>query len=973
MDKRLLTLFSTSAPKFLIFLISSFGFLASIKATHIRAGEIVARRVDITARAFEFVFVGYRDTDSGIEFGGGTFDFGDGTTQTGGFQIRETPIGNNLVRAEFILPHTYGAPGTFVVSYREEFRNNDIANMDRSLDMAFYVETVINIDPIFGVNNTPILTVPPIDDGKNGVRFVHNPGAFDPDGRDSLSYSLVVPQQAEDVEVLNYRAPNNTEFYTNFVQGNEQANGPPLFSIDEITGDLVIDAPGDFFNLSGDQCPEGSENCAEYNVAFKVTEWRQIAGTWREMGSVTRDMQIIITDGDNEKPELEIPDDICVEAGTVINETIIGTDPDGHNVRLEAFGGPFLIESPATFSPGAIPPDLPDFQPTPGTLEFNWNTVCGHVQEQPYTVQFKVSDDPFELVGSDLVKVGPTLVEFGTWEITVVGPAPEGLGVTAASGRSLNLDWLNYQCPNADSIQVWRRVGDFPFAADECLVGIPENSGYELIGGVDIDETSFLDDNFGADLAPGAKYCYRLVAVYPLPNGGTSYASEEVCFTLLADAPVITNVDIIETAPAGSIEVRWTSPLEVDRTQFPPPYSYDVYRAPNFNFSSDVELVRAGVTDTFLVDSGIDTDGTVYSYRVALGDAAGNFVDSSAVASSVRLELEPGLNAIGMTWNAIVPWSNNLPEYPTHYIYRDNVAANPDQLVLIDSVEVGVDGFFYFDDGRFNADSLDDQTEYCYFVTTRGGYDNPILPEPLINNSQIQCGQPSDIVPPCTPQNVVLNDDLDCESRIAQQSCAFNTFRNEIAWIADPADGCDDDIVSYNVYFSGSGLEEDYEVIASVEETSFSHDNLPSFKGCYRISAVDRSGNESEPTEEVCVDNCPNFVLPNVFTPNGDGKNDLFTPLFSNPANPITGFDDANCPRFIEEVQFNVFDRNGKTIFSYNSNDSEAGVLINWNGKSDAGRDLPAGVYFYSAELNLDVLLTSNDNQRLNGWVQILR
>ena len=174
MIKKLSMLFAKMATKILTLLVAALASIASLQATHIRAGEIIARRVDITARAFEFVFVGYRDTDSGIEFGGGTFDFGDGTTQTGGFQIRETPIGNNLVRAEFILPHTYGAPGTFVVSYREEFRNNDIANMDRSLDMAFYVETVINIDPIFGVNNTPVLTVPPIDDGKNGVLFIHN-------------------------------------------------------------------------------------------------------------------------------------------------------------------------------------------------------------------------------------------------------------------------------------------------------------------------------------------------------------------------------------------------------------------------------------------------------------------------------------------------------------------------------------------------------------------------------------------------------------------------------------------------------------------------------------------------------------------------------------------------------------------------------------------------------------------------------
>ena len=68
-----------------------------------------------------------------------------------------------------------------------------------------------------------------------------------------------------------------------------------------------------------------------------------------------------------------------------------------------------------------------------------------------------------------------------------------------------------------------------------------------------------------------------------------------------------------------------------------------------------------------------------------------------------------------------------------------------------------------------------------------------------------------------------------------------------------------------------------------------------------------------------------------------------------------------------------MYDRTGKSVFEFDSNESEAGILINWDGKSSEGRDLPAGVYFYNAELIFDVLATSESERVLNGWVQILK
>ena len=41
-----------------------------------------------------------------------------------------------------------------------------------------------------------------------------------------------------------------------------------------------------------------------YNVAFIIREWREIAGTYKQIGYVIRDMQIIIEETENEKRQL---------------------------------------------------------------------------------------------------------------------------------------------------------------------------------------------------------------------------------------------------------------------------------------------------------------------------------------------------------------------------------------------------------------------------------------------------------------------------------------------------------------------------------------------------------------------------------------------------------------------------------------------------------------------------------------------
>ena len=111
-----------------------------------------------------------------------------------------------------------------MVSFKEDFRNANIINMDDSGNTTFFVESLVVIDPFYGTNSSPILTVPPIDYAAVGALFIHNAGAFDPDG-DSLSYRFTTPKQARNSVVNNYRALNDPQFYDTFAQGKPRNYG----------------------------------------------------------------------------------------------------------------------------------------------------------------------------------------------------------------------------------------------------------------------------------------------------------------------------------------------------------------------------------------------------------------------------------------------------------------------------------------------------------------------------------------------------------------------------------------------------------------------------------------------------------------------------------------------------------------------------------------------------------------------------
>jgi hypothetical protein len=340
-------------------------------------------------------------------------------------------------------------------------------------------------------------------------------------------------------------------------------------------------------------------------------------------------------------------------------------------------------------------------------------------------------------------------------------------------------------------------------------------------------------------------------------------------------------------------------------------------------------------------------------------------VDTSATASSVRLSAISGKNKIELSWHASVPWTNVLQASPWHRIYRGAADANDEALILIDSVDVTKNDFVYADD------NVNENEQYRYKVMTRGGYGNPLMG--ILNNySQSINLYPQNNLLPCTPKLYVQV--ADCEQFLADGGTCNNvTLSSSILWEVPAIDGCRTDIEFFDVYAANPGAQ--YELLAShVTDTFYIEKNLNSLARCYRVTAIDKAGHVSEFSNAGCNDNCIYYELPNVFTPNGDGCNDTFSAYdpATGGSTDCTPSQTSRCARFVENVKLRVYNRWGKDIYSYNS-ENGGSIYINWDGRDRNGITIEPAVYYYVADIEFNTTDLSKKNQQLKGWIHVVQ
>ncbi len=913
------------------------------QATHNRAGEITYRQLDaLTIEATATIYSKASSTAADRD----TIEicWGDGTCSNivrvnGPIGPSGVPNGeilpNDIKVSLYVSEHTYGSINRYTMSVVDPNRNGGICNLNFPLsqNIQFYIRTTVTFfDPIFqAFNNSPVLTQPPIDVACVGQPYVHNPGAFDPDG-DSLAYELVTPLEREGQPVDDYTLP---------------AVPPNTITMNARTGTIVWASPHN-------PCPSG-----EFNIAFHVIEFR--GGI--PIDTLLRDMQIRVVECNNLPPQIASIQEFCVIAGDLLEFDVTATAPimeADQLVNLTALGGPLSLppnESPAVF------PDVEAYQPQPLTRTFSWQTTCDHIANDPYKVIFRAQDDEPIFIP---VENGVDTVFLSTLRIvniTVVGPPPEDL-MAEPEQQDIILDWqLPYDCEITmddyfQGFTVWRRIGSNFFPPDTCEPGL-EGRGYTKITPApiqDIDNGRYVYRDMA--LERGRTYCYRVLAEFAQTTQGgfpfnavESLPSAEICLQLSRDVPLIVENSVMETDAAnGEIMVRWTRPKaeDLDTLQNPGPYVYELYRAVGFSpADNDFVLIPGAVftadnfsdpIDTFFLDTGLNTVTTPYTYRVAF------YVDNiteplgfATSASSVFLSIASSDELNTLTWEENVPWDNF--EYE---VFRWNGTT---------WITIGTttEPEFFDNEGLVNG------IEYCYYVESSGSYGVSDIRSPLFNLSQEACGTPLDTVPPCPP---VLTVDNLCNNSEPGQAClVLDELTNELSW-TNPIRTCaeTDDVIAYRIYYKPTLDDSDFMLLGQIddpEKLDTFHIPEIGLAGCYAVTAIDTFINESLFSNIVCVDNCPFYELPNAFTPNGDGSNELFKPY-------------PYC--FVDRIEMQIFNRWGQLVYETTNPD------INWDGNNQAGMELAEGAYYYTCKVFEERVsgITASD-ELLSGYIELVR
>ncbi|NML67241.1 gliding motility-associated C-terminal domain-containing protein [Hymenobacter sp. RP-2-7] len=922
-------------------------------ATHIRAGDIQSKVDTVTGNPNHLYFklTLYCDpaNQNTLQTDASIF-FGDGTRQDKIPRKDNITVNDRVHIYTFYFDHTFPGSGSYRVSFVGENRVDNVVNLPGAVGQTFYICSTITIDPTLGRNHSPVLRAPAVDNAGLGQVFLHNPAAYDADG-DSLSYrvlhSLQVPG-GYDAAVRNGNKPDST-VCSNYVYPNSQLVTPgatrvtypgiptaiagtqATYTQDKYTGQIMWNAPA---------------KVGYYNVAMVVEEWRRSPGGYRRLiGQVIRDIQILVSSTSNLPPQLTVPADICVQAGqtatlnvTAIDGQSTGTTPTP--VTLFAYSGTI---PPATFT-----------QTRTGTSvagTYTWQTDCSNVAKEPYLVVFKAQDNP----GTG----NPVLIDERPVRITVVGPPPQNLTAQAGPGNSALLQWTRYTCTNASQLLIFRREGCYAYTPGPCDTGLPAGAGYVQVGAVPATTTTFAD----SPLERGKTYSYRIYAVFPLPAGGSSLVSNEACLTIGGRSALLTNVDVNATSiTTGQITVKWTQPrTNSGTTTFTAPYGYRLSRA-LASAPTAFTLVREvqnSIADTTFVDTGLNTEANQYIYQLVFyrsDTSNGTLVesaDSPSQASSVRTSLVANGNAntISVNFAYQVPWDNS--QQPARIFRRTGTTG---AYAPIATVTPGAATGSYVD-----ADpSLQRNQTYCYYVQTVGQYATPVnsagasIYTNLLNKSQEVCAtlRPT----PCTPVLSLRVINCDSLAALPQYPAPNQSYQNSLSWtVGSTPAGCQANAAYYRV-FRATSAGGPFALLDSTTQLRYLNRLLPQQTYCYQVQAVTATGERSALSNVACQSECVFFLLPNIFTPNGDALNATFRPKTSSP---------------VRRTHVQIFNRWGRKVY-----ESDQNPYIEWqgdgtNGESTGSGPLADGIYYYLAEVQF---ADSGNTQRVyKGWVELIR
>lgn len=117
--------------------------------------------------------------------------------------------------------------------------------------------------------------------------------------------------------------------------------------------------------------------------------------------------------------------------------------------------------------------------------------------------------------------------------------------------------------------------------------------------------------------------------------------------------------------------------------------------------------------------------------------------------------------------------------------------------------------------------------------------------------------------------------------------------------------------------------------------------------GMYIVGLVIKNNEGCIDSTSLSVEIMEDFMIPNVFSPNGDGMNDVFEIKVGGAL----------------ELSLTVFNRFGRKVHEI------TGPKIAWDGRTPSGETISDGTYFYT----LDVVFNTGSPQSFQGFIQSLK
>lgn len=240
----------------------SFSASHSVRAYH--GADITYTAIDLYTYSINIQHHG----NNSVDLPSIVVDFGDGSQatvlRTGFADYFLWPCEDLFRVSSYSVQHTYGAPGTYIISVPFQLRPAGLLNVPGPPPAAFCVQAMLRIDPALGMNSSPRFTAAMTNTQRIGNVLHHNPG-IEENASDSIVYTFETPLGQGCTAIDGY------------VSFDLPAYPMTNVFIEQSSGAFAWDHP----HVAG-----------LYAVLLRASEWRN----GQLIGYASRDMALCVTD-----------------------------------------------------------------------------------------------------------------------------------------------------------------------------------------------------------------------------------------------------------------------------------------------------------------------------------------------------------------------------------------------------------------------------------------------------------------------------------------------------------------------------------------------------------------------------------------------------------------------------------------------------------------------------------------------------